>query len=519
MSRPSASISGVTGDKIAELMAAYEEHHAVEGYEAYGWQVWPFVRTAVASHIEWEIYGGDPNKDTPAPGARAAARLDSLRFYLDAVGGYLRWAFSILSGKVRSPAAPCDVLFVASGARYQQLGERWVHYATGPTADLIEAAGLTCRVWQWNAQPTPAERTATDIVPPLRLRQRLGGLYAAFRRPPPEPAWFAEVAAFYRTHVGKALTWDWLERELRSVTKTSALMDRWLDRARPRLVVNDCWATAPTVAATMAAHRRGIPVLEVQHGFLEWSHYAYHWWVKAPAEGWAAMPDFIWLWGERGAALNRRTNRIPQQILVGGNPWLGRWLDGSDPLVAEARARAASIREGYGRAVLVTLQSHSATGERWLAEVVAASPPDWIWLIRTHPIWPNEGLELAGQLDALSEATVIGHLPSDMPLYALLSAIDLHVTLASTCANEALAFGKPTLLMDPNGLAVFPHEVEAGLMAYVPAAEFYDAAQRAMAIDPARLKQAAEPLFLADKAAGHAAVQRLLELIGEREAA
>ena len=74
----------------------------------------------------------------------------------------------------------------------------------------------------------------------------------------------------------------------------SYLFERWLRRARPGLIVLDNWCNGPMFAAALAAHRLGIPVMDLRHGIQEHTHSYYHCWHRAPSGGWPGRPDIFW---------------------------------------------------------------------------------------------------------------------------------------------------------------------------------------------------------------------------------
>jgi predicted glycosyltransferase len=92
--------------------------------------------------------------------------------------------------------------------------------------------------------------------------------------------------------------------------------------------------------------------------------------------------------------------------------------------------------------------------------------------------------------------------------------VDLHVSSYSTCSNEALAFGKPTILLSEQGLAIFREFVEEGIMFYAERAnDFCEIAEQAFAVDPARLKGAGRSLFVVDENDASRAVKRVSEVV------
>ncbi|MGH9642566.1 MAG: hypothetical protein ACRD3Q_09075, partial [Terriglobales bacterium] len=334
------------------------------------------------------------------------------------------------------------------------------------------------------------------MVPPLRAELALAGAMGRFKAAPPEPAWFPEFASFYRAQLDQRLSWESLLANLASMLPMSRVFERWLRRARPGLIVLDNWCNGPLFAAALAAHRLGIPVMDLQHGIQEHTHSYYHFWHRAPPGGWPGRPDIFWVWGARTETLFHETNRIYQEIVRGGSPWIRRWLSNTDPHLETARLEVRRLLEGYSRSILVTLTCPASRCLRYLKDTIAKSPRNWIWLVRSHPREMIDRQRIEQELGCIARVTVRCHNATEWQLYALLLEVDLHVSVESTCANEALAFGKPTIFISETGLMNFREFVDAGVMFYAERPEdFYDAADRALQIDPARLKDAASSLF------------------------
>lgn len=197
-------------DTLCQLLAEYEETHAVEDYWAFGWQVWPVLRNILAGDIwtatqthDWCADRASPNSKKVGNG-RLTRRLE---FYYHPLQDYVRWAWDVKMGAALSPSRSCDVLIFGSGARYQFLGGKCVHYATGPFADLLEGAGLRCHTWQWEEQPTPFARASANVAPALRGWQRLAGVVGHFRSPSPIPRWYPEIESFYREQLAQPVSW------------------------------------------------------------------------------------------------------------------------------------------------------------------------------------------------------------------------------------------------------------------------------------------------------------------------
>jgi hypothetical protein len=507
---------------ICRLLGEFEETHDVEHYEVFGQKIWPMLRfmigdqMSVRSHsIEWARSKNKP--DAPISPARRIGQTAS--FFLSPMIDFARWAVANSSGVSPTTYERCDVLIFGSGQRYQKVGEAWTHYATAPLNDLLRRSGLNCKNWQWDRQPYPAYQPAADVRPPLVLKQRLLGIQRSLGPRPPPPAWWDALNSFHIQHLGRDLNWNLIVEHFSGFRPYSKIIERWLRRAQPGLLVVDCWTNWPAVAASVAAHRLGIPVLELQHGIQEQSHSAYHGWRKEPSGGWDMLPDAFWVWGSRAEALYK-TNRITHEVIRGGSLWLRQWVNEDAPDIAQACKWARSFTAGSDYSILVTLGDPASHEIEFLNNVLAESPSNWRWLVRMHP---NSRFERAAILSALnwpSHAIVNVYESSEWPLFAMLKAVDLHVTNCSTSTNEALAFGTPSITFGELGLSMFDELIQDGIVFHTPdASGFYAAVARASQCNRELMRQAAESLFTLDADSVAQAVKRIHQIVRKSQSA
>ncbi len=60
--------------------------------------------------------------------------------------------------------------------------------------------------------------------------------------------------------------------------------------------------------------------------------------------------------------------------------------------------------------------------------------------------------------------------PTDLPLPALLTAADVHLTLSSTVTQEAARFGLPTVTLDPRASLIYADEARCGYVLHADGA-------------------------------------------------
>lgn len=158
--------------------------------------------------------------------------------------------------------------------------------------------------------------------------------------------------------------------------------------------------------------------------------------------------------------------RPGQEVVVTGNPAFDR-IDSEENRRAGAQLRK---RRGWGPAPVVLwatqpLTSAADRAERARAEASLATLAEagrWRVVVRPHPSEPPSGV---------ADVTGAEPSPQSEPLHALLHAVDLVVTVASTVGLEAAIAGTPVLQLTGTSLARNAPLAELGMAYPVPHGE------------------------------------------------
>lgn len=230
---------------------------------------------------------------------------------------------------------------------------------------------------------------------------------------------------------------------------------------RPKIILLSVYYHSVGMGLMLAARRLNITTVDVQHGRLGPHHGLYTQLTAAPKQGYDLLPDHIWCWGSQTKCdieVDKANGCSRHGGLVGGNPWLDRWLLSGESAAMPSEAPPAKPK-GQKR-ILVSLQPWDTPLPDFVLDAMAQSPENWEWWLRLHPLRRHTEEELSDLLHRrgiqnanISDAT-------DRPLFALLKTCDHHVTAFSSVAVEALAFGLRTTLFTETGRQVFSKYVE-----------------------------------------------------------
>lgn len=203
-------------------------------------------------------------------------------------------------------------------------------------------------------------------------------------------------------------------------------------RKNPKLV---CLSVSYTTFGYIRAFReKGIPVIEFQHGLISDEHYAYNY--RMPLDS-IQFPDYL-----------ASIGRFEQSVFANGNTFPLKQVFPVGSYILDHYQSAKPERSGAAvETIAVSLQD----GE----ENFAIIP----WIIAAATALPGVDFYLKPRRTSIADYQQRFSFPENVHfeeernIYALMADCDVHTTIYSTCAVEALSLGVPNILVDHNGLA------------------------------------------------------------------
>lgn len=379
-------------------------------------------------------------------------------------------------------ATPHDLLCLGRPANRQLVAGVWHERFFDPIADLAGEQGLTCLHLEHRSRGTdyrvPRQRPSMVVTGPVERRIVWARLRA---RPITALEGFGEFeqAVRARVPVSPVSRW-WLGRRAAAVELVARYFEGLFARVAPRIAFCTVYYSVVGSAFCLAARRRGVPVVDMQHG-VSVGNPAYQGWSRFPAGGFRSLPAWFWTWSEADAepvGAWPDAARPAHRVVVGGQPQIALWRSGH-PLASALRARLPPRGEGE-ITILVTLSWSSGFSDR-IRELVRRAPATWRWWIRLHPLMERArpGIEAwcSDQAPGRARADAV----TDLPLPLLLEEVDVHLTHNSTVVQEAARLGRPSVVIDSRSLDVYVDELRSGWAVYADAPEAILAAVTAQA--------------------------------------
>jgi hypothetical protein len=266
---------------------------------------------------------------------------------------------------------------------------------------------------------------------------------------------------------------DFIQRKALLIRDTAVYFKQKIIANSPLLGFCANYADWAGMAFNLACRETGIISVDVQHGIQNDFHGAYGRWLKVPEGGYELLPKVFWCWSEDESNTIEKWSKGFESFhrpIVGGNPWLTKWLVDDDVLVRAYDSRISRIKKTESKPIhiLYTLQLEMIP--EWVLRAISQSSVDCFWWIRIHPTQVHQRervLELIKKHNLknveLDEATAL-------PLYALLRHMDVHVTAWSTTVIEASIFGVRSIVIHEFGVDLFEKQIrsEVAISAFNP---------------------------------------------------
>jgi hypothetical protein len=442
--------------EVLALLEELEARFPVLDWTLDGLRPWPLFRIDLAFCLDSYLVGSTP----PPPVGGWTDRLRTARRLLGAVPHHARTRLSDRDHE--APLEPADVVFLtmSTARRFKRRG-RWYCSFSDPILDRLEEAGYRGAVLEFSPGSEyriPRWRPSLLVQPWLEATRWLRPLDARRGSDVAGQPGFSGLQALVRERTGGAWAPDpgaWA-RKLGQLQRMAWLFGRWLGRLRPALGLTYGWYDLEGMAFGLACRRRGIPVVDVQHGVQGSGHVAYARW-RLPPGGYELLPDLFWTWSEEDAQQLRSWTAGRHRALAVGNLTAEAFL--RDPELADSDPPLpARAQEEGALEVLVALSAEQLP--ELIVSVIRAAPPAWRWWVRVHPAQRHTLGAVEGRLQGRARVEV--RRATDAPLYRLLQRVDVVLTELSSSLIEAGLFGKRAVICHPVGAGLYAERVRSG---------------------------------------------------------
>lgn len=206
--------------------------------------------------------------------------------------------------------------------------------------------------------------------------------------------------------------------------------------SRPKVVI--FVYSASSMGFIKAFKEAGIPVVEIQHGVINESHYAYNIYKDFGND---FFPDYLFTYGKRECSIFHKENFFIDDSKVFP---VGYYFLEMAKKNKESVAKAKMLKQRFKKIVAFSLQDpFDSFNFGFLDQVAALDPMVGYLLVPRNPI------KLYDQFKTRPNVII----ERDLNIYECLAFADYHSTINSTCAIESLCFGVPNILYNYDGWA------------------------------------------------------------------
>lgn len=430
--------------EISQLFGRFAAEQDVASWSIDGCNLWPMIRVKVG----WILRGPHPPKRQSPLLNRIGNRLHHL-FLADRSE----------DSRALDPSAQFVFLTYASRLVKGTYGEL-VNPVVDPLVERLRRHGVTSQILQLGKTPGrpafPRKRVTIrkgvrKVQLPTEWTDTLISFFADWEQLPPAG------------ELHEALE-DLASRILHDADQWERLLSGYGDI----IPMVDCWYHWNAMAFNIACARRGLPVVEVQHGHISNTHFAYGEWTTPLAS--QLMPTHAWAWGPSEAKVLRKMVRTPKKqgrVFVGGNLSLScaqLQALGKAELAPADLEQISDLRQKYSYVGLITLQA-TFFPKKSLFDILRKELPDWGFILRPHrKHWGKPEAISASFGEVCRDGQFVMSATASAPLAELMQKCDGHLTGFSTCARDALGVGMATALIHEWGNACFDYEIEQGVI-------------------------------------------------------
>ncbi|MBU3604128.1 hypothetical protein [Polynucleobacter sp. AP-Kaivos-20-H2] len=408
-------------NKNLDLIAKYEESHAVESYLSEGWHVWPLLRNALA----WNFF---PETDQLIVLDNVARKfINVLKRLYSKIIYFSLYRFQYFEH--------LDSIFIVSSSRRVNIDGVSHEIYSDPMVELCLKHGINCRAWEISAGSKNQRNKSFKFGGRMKNETRIR---KSEKLESEVPEWFDDYQILASEIIGRKIHWQEVCQLINITTTRAKIFQDWFQLSKPKIIFSVCWFDAINMAAIMAAKKLSIVSVEIQHGIQGINHPGYSLWLKFPAGGYEVYPDIFWEWGVRSVEEIRKYNPILSSkslAIEGGNLWLNSWKE----------KKISSVRNKVDEdclTILVVLQLDPPTA---LIKAINECEMRWRWIVRFHPTRSKK-------LRALDAKKFIGkniffEYPEEVSAYESIINSDCIVTEGSAVALEALGVGSNVVIL------------------------------------------------------------------------
>lgn len=255
----------------------------------------------------------------------------------------------------------------------------------------------------------------------------------------------------------------------------SRYFERVIGKISPRACFQIGYYGIEGMALNYVCNRLNIPVVDIQHGWNNGTHRAYHAWNNIPGRGYELLPSIFWVWTEDDKKhIDAWANGTSfHRSIVGGHPFVEFYLNRDKESLQIYDEGINTVKKRFPEYynILYTLNDYESMDRlAGIIDFMKDCKLPIFWWVRCHPCF----LGMKEIVNDLIKSNLLSNVETDIatgyPLYSILKHMDLHITECSSTTFEAELFDVPSIITTAFGSEYFTEQIKSGwaVCAYTP---------------------------------------------------
>jgi len=457
----------LTRSDIKNLINYIEAKFPVDEWTIKGVHIWPIVRIYLFMNLVRSYVLESPDN------SKKNTFVNRIFKILEILKGLFKFVFAyIVNYKKNKKLDKADIVFLSNGISFTKLNNDWYDNLCGPFIDYFEGKNVKCLLLTPLHEYFVPRRHSSIFIQPyleyIKIKSRfILKLTRSWDEKLPNFLDFLDYLEFKNFNIQK-ISLKMIRKEIVITRLFADFFKKLIRKSKASLGFLVSYYGITGYAFNLACRELGVNSIDIQHGLQGELHMAYGSWRNVPKKGYELLPSLFWCWSDFEAnAIQKWCKGVSKwhKPIVGGNLLLNQWLYGDSEFVKYYDQIILNLKEPYRYFKHILFTQNEPIDNKIFKNVlyvIENSPDSWFWWIRIHPCQ----LKIKSKVKKLLHESKILNCnvdyATDLPLYALLKHMDIHITSSSSTVIEAEIFGVPSVIVSSGGSKLFPNQISSG---------------------------------------------------------
>lgn len=454
--------------EISDLINEIEAKFPVDEWVVDSIHVWPWIRIKLSTDIIYLNNFAIINSNELKMNNIKKITFRELKDFSRYIYAYLKDYNK--NGKMDYPV---DVVLLSNGISYTKLSESWYEKGCDPFIDYLNQRNInTLLLSPLHAYYIPRYSLSNFIQPQITVAivKALLKYYVGKNRSKTSNLPGYEECEYYLQSKNLNVSIPSLEliqKYVLQLKEISGFYKKILKRVKPKLTFIENYYWMVGFAFNLACRELDIPSMDIQHGAQGDLHRAYGRWHKVPKDGYELLPTYFWCWSDYEAdAINRWSIDVTpsHRAIAGGNLFLELWVKGDKEFIKQYDIIVNQIKPFDSIVqILYTLNGFETKDELFkLINLINQTPSNYFWWLRCHPFRLDQKNKINELFASYDIKNVNIDAATELPLYAILRHMDIHITTYSSTVIEAEKFNVPSISINKYGTELYSELINLG---------------------------------------------------------